>query len=94
MEGQTSRPQFDSIIISVFTGSFSVNNLLTTIPVWGPEYQMSFEFSVTSDTEWDVSTLIVFTSTGRAEGSESGTRVPATFIKGRLYLIFSGKSLN
>ena len=67
-------------LISVFSGSFSANNLLATIPAWGPEYQLSFEFSLTSLPQSDELTLVMLTSSGSATPGEAGNRVPATFI--------------
>ena len=69
--------------ISVFSGSFSANNLLATIPVWGPEYQLSFEFSLTSlpPSYSSDSTMVMLTNSGTTTAGEAGNRVPATFLR-------------
>ena len=62
-------------LISVFSGSFSANNLLATIPVWGPEYQLSFEFSLTSPCGGGETVCSIIVLANNAAG------VPATFLE-------------
>ena len=57
----------------MFSGSFSATNVLATIPVWGPDYQVSFEVPPLSHCGGETDcTMIVFTNTA--------ARVPATFL--------------
>ena len=64
-----------SLNVSVFSGSFSAHNVLATLPVWGPEYQLSFEFSLSSPCGGGETkcSLIVLTNTTTAS-------LPAIFL--------------
>ena len=53
--------------------------MLMTIPFWGPEFSVSFEFSLNSHCVELTCTMITFSSSATDSTTTEGDKIPATF---------------
>ena len=62
------------------SGSFGDKNLLMTLPSWGPEFSVSFQFSINSHCVQLTCTIITFSSSASDTTISQGDKIPAVYV--------------
>ena len=85
--------QGDRIIVGNTPIKATKNNLLTTIPKWGPEYEINFDIKIDSNSVWG--SFLRFTATdGDSGNGKEGKRIPALWARRTDIAFNTGKTYN